>query len=44
MYICLNCRTPIKVENTNINVTCPKCSGRVLFKETPEIKKNVVCR
>ncbi|MCK5474085.1 MAG: DNA-directed RNA polymerase subunit P [Candidatus Aenigmarchaeota archaeon] len=44
MYVCINCQKRIEVKNANPSLSCPKCSGRILFKETPEIKKTILCR
>ena len=44
MYVCLHCQAQVEMKNINVNVSCPKCSGRILFKETPELKKNISCR
>ncbi|MBW6451928.1 MAG: DNA-directed RNA polymerase subunit P [DPANN group archaeon] len=37
MYICFKCRTEVPIENPNVILSCPKCSGRVFFKSRPKV-------
>lgn len=41
-FVCYNCRTEIKDVKINELVFCPKCAGRVLFKETPKVVRTTV--
>ncbi|MCF0225875.1 MAG: DNA-directed RNA polymerase subunit P [Methanobrevibacter sp.] len=46
MYTCPNCGSevdPIKLRLSNDN-KCPKCRYRILFKNVPEVTRNIKAR
>ncbi|NPA38225.1 MAG: DNA-directed RNA polymerase subunit P [Candidatus Nanohaloarchaeota archaeon] len=40
-YICFKCRFALEIEDVNQPIVCPKCSGRIFFKEPAPIKRVV---
>lgn len=43
-YVCFTCRKEVQLANINAGVSCPNCSGKILFKKTPEVTKTVLAR
>ncbi len=41
LYVCFHCRTEIDIKDANANIVCPKCSGRIFFKQPPEIRRRI---
>lgn len=41
MYVCYNCGKRIEIKTLGVELFCPNCSGKILFKETPPTSKEV---
>jgi DNA-directed RNA polymerase subunit RPC12/RpoP len=43
MYVCMNCGEKINIKKMVGVILCPKCSGKILFKQAPPITKRISC-
>jgi DNA-directed RNA polymerase subunit P len=39
MYICANCKEPLRTSINIVGIQCEKCGSRIFFKERPNVKK-----
>ena len=40
-YVCFKCGTTIDITDVNKPLVCPKCSGRIFFKQPAPVKRVV---
>ena len=40
-YICFKCGARIEIEDVNKPLSCPRCSGKIFFKEVAPIKRRI---
>ena len=37
----MSCKKKVDIDNVNAQFSCPFCSGKILFKLTPEVVKTI---